>query len=368
MSNPLFEPNFYAVIPAGGVGSRLWPLSRMSSPKFLLDFTGSGRSLLQETVARLAGFLPAERVFVVTGSAHSHEVARQLPQLPEANLIVEPEPRESTAAIALAAAVIRASNPESVIGSFAADHVIRDQAGFESAVAAAAAQAEHGHIVAIGIEPTVATSAYGYIRVGALVGADASVAEVDGFVEKPSPALAAEYLASGNYLWNAGMFIARADRLLAAIELSEPELVRTVEQLATGWGAPETQAALPEAWSKIKKIAIDYSVAEPAAARGEMRVVRASFDWTDVGDFGALSDLSAPEPNGLKTLGDVRAISLDSTGLVVGEGGKVIAVSGLDGVIVVDTPDALLITTRDRAQTTKDAVAKLREMGHGDVL
>jgi mannose-1-phosphate guanylyltransferase len=366
VNNPSFEPNFYAVIPAGGVGSRLWPLSRVASPKFLQDFTDSGRSLLQETFARLAAFLPAERILVVTGAAHADEVARQLPQLPEANLLIEPSPRESTAAIALATSVALQRDADAIVGSFAADHVIIDQAGFESVVSVAAEQAQLGHIVAIGIEPTSATSAYGYIKCGETL--SESVCRVQSFVEKPSQAVAAEYLASGAYLWNAGMFIARAERLIGAIELTEPELVRAVEKLAAALSAGQHQAADTELWSSIKKVAIDYSVAEPAAARGEMRVVRASFDWTDVGDFASLSDLGDQTFDQVRTLGDVRVVSLDSTGLVVGSGGKVVVISGLDDVVVVDTPDALLITTREKAQTTKDAVANLREMGHDDVL
>ena len=366
MSNPLFEPKFYAVIPAGGVGSRLWPLSRLATPKFLQDFTGSGHSLLQETFDRLNKFVPAERILVVTGAVHSAEVSRQLPQLPEANLVIEPTPRESTAAIALATAVVALRDPDAIVGSFAADHVISDGASFESAVEVAAQQAKLGHIVAIGIEPTQATSAYGYIRVGEPV--SANVNQVVGFVEKPSQALAAEYLASGNYLWNAGMFISQADRLMGAIERTEPELVHTTEKLAAAHSAGQDLADHTELWSRLKKVAIDYSVAEPAAARGEMRVVRASFDWTDVGDFASLSELGNQSVEQVRTLGDVRVVSLDSTGLVVGSGGKVVVVSGLDDVVVVDTPDALLITTRTKAQTTKDAVAKLRELGHDDVL
>ena len=366
MTKPLFEPNFYAVVPAGGVGSRLWPLSRISSPKFLLDFTGSGRSLLQETFARLAGFLPPERIFVVTGSAHADAVARQLPKLAEANLIVEPEPRESTAAIALAAAIIRSENPDAIIGSFAADHVISDVSAFESTVATAVRRAKVGEIVTIGIEPTAPSSAFGYIKVGDELAP--GVARVDAFVEKPSRPVAEGYLASGEYLWNAGMFIARADRLLAAIELTEPELARTVEQLATGWRAAGGQVAQPELWSQLKRIAIDYSVAEPAAARSEMSVVRASFDWTDVGDFDSLAEFASVEGDGMTSLGDVRVVSIDATGLVVGSGGKTIAVAGLQDVVVVDTADALLITRRDNAQTTKEIVEALRRAGHDEVL
>ena len=366
-------PGFWAVVPAGGAGTRLWPLSRAAHPKFLLDLTGSGRSLLQTTVDRLEP-LTAERVVVVTGAAHADAVRAQLPGLGAEQVLAEPSPRDSMAAIGLAAAVIERRDPDAVIGSFAADHVIPDQGAFEAVISEAAAVARDGHLVTIGVEPTWPATGFGYIRAGdSLAGSPTALHAVE-FVEKPDAERAARYVASGEFRWNAGMFVVRATTLLDLLEQWHPELTRGLRAIA----ADPTR--LPEVWPSLTRIAIDHAVAEPAADAGRVVVVPAPFEWDDVGDFASLATLlpasTGGDPAGdggdgihdLRVLGDpADVIAIDAGGVVVPGGGRRIAIVGLDDVVVVDTPDALLVTTRARAQDVKAVVDALKAEGRADL-
>ena len=218
---------FYSVIPAGGIGSRLWSLSRADAPKFLHDLSGSGRSLLRDTWERLAPISGEQRVMVVTGRAHRAAVEQQIPELADVNVVLESEPRESSAAIGLAAAILERREPGVIIGSFAADHVITQSEAFRDTVVQAVNAADAGYIVTIGITPTEPSVGFGYILTGdALDIPGASTAMVvKRFVEKPDLGTAKKYLKSKKYLWNGGMFIARADKLLEQLGKAEPELL-----------------------------------------------------------------------------------------------------------------------------------------------
>ena len=372
---------FHSVIPAGGIGSRLWPLSRANAPKFLHDLTGSGHTLLQDTWDRLRPLAGEGRIMVVTGEAHSEAVLEQLPQLGSSNLILEPSPKDSTAAIALAAAVLMLREPDVIIGSFAADHVITSNTAFAAAVREAVAVAATDRIVTIGIEPTEPSVGFGYIKIGGELSVDRapSARGVDRFVEKPKLDLAKQYVASGEYLWNAGMFIAPASLILEILADTEPDLHSQILTLAkaivdgTDAGsdsvADSGAQAMAKIWPTLKKIAIDYSVAEPAAEAGRVAVVPASFGWHDVGDFAAIAELqSAGHKGGLSVLGEANVVSDSSSGILVSETKRLIALIGLEDVIVVDTEDALLITTKAHAQQVKNMVDKLKSTGHGDVL
>lgn len=362
-------PGFVAIVPAGGAGTRLWPLSRATRPKFLLDLTGSGRSLLQQTADRLAPLAGGGTV-VVTGVAHAAAVAAQLPQLAAADVLAEPSPRDSAAAIALAAAVVERRMPGAVVGSFAADHVVRDPAAFGAAVREAVATAREGWIVTVGIEPDRPSTAFGYIRSGApldVAGAPSALT-VESFVEKPDAGTAAGYLAGGGYRWNAGMFVARADVLLAELARHRPALAAGVAELADAWDTPRRAEVLDAVWPTLEKVAVDYAVAEPAAAAGRVAVVPAAFGWDDVGDFAALAAL-LPDGAGVRVLGDAcDVLGRDASGVAVPGSGRLLAVLGLDDVVVVDTPDAVLVTTRARAQDVKAVVDALRAAGRTDLL
>ena len=386
-------PAIHAIIPAGGAGTRLWPLSRRRRPKFLLDLTGAGRSLLQDTVERLAPL--AATTTVVTGAAHIAVVADQLPQVPRDNLLAEPSPRDSMAAIGLAAAVIaRRHGRGAVVGSFAADHTVADRTAFADAVRQAALLAEQGWVVTIGIEATGPSTAFGYIHAGDptdMPGAPDG-RRVLGFTEKPDADTAAAYLATGDYRWNAGMFVVRAGVLLDHLAELRPQLAAGIEDIAAAWDTPEREEVLAERWPALEKIAIDHAIAEPVAAAGGVATVPVSMGWNDVGGFDALIGLVAPRNEGPATgagvldningadgaeavdgsapeapRADVRAIGSDGA-LIASTSGRTVVLLGMPGAVVIDTPDALLVTTSEHAQDVKGVVDALSGAGREDLL
>ncbi|MFT4263058.1 MAG: mannose-1-phosphate guanylyltransferase [Nocardioides sp.] len=355
--------HFYAVIPAGGAGTRLWPLSRQAEPKFLRDLTGNGRSLLQETYDRLLP-LVGNRFLVVTGQAHVDAVLDQLPALRGGGVVAEPTPRDSMAAIGLAAAMLEQHDPDAVMGSFAADHVITHAKKFTEAVHTAVEVAHDGWLVTIGIQPTFPSAAYGYIRQTEPLEDHPGVFHVGEFVEKPSVEVAQGYLASGAFRWNAGMFVVRPTVLLDLLAESDPDFAQALRDLAA---KPEIDE---EAWGALPKIPLDNAVAEPAAAAGKVVVVPAGFGWDDVGDFDSLATLLdaalTVDNEGPTVLGDASLVrSINASGLVVPNSGRTIAVIGVEEIVVVDTPDAVLVTTRANAQDVKHLVANLKADGAG---
>jgi mannose-1-phosphate guanylyltransferase len=370
---------FHAVIPAGGVGTRLWPLSREGAPKFLHDLTGSGTTLIRSTYERLFP-LSGHAVMVVTGEAHGEAVLGQLPELKAADLVLEPEPKDSAAAIGLAAAILhardlaagRTGSAGTIMGSFAADHVIAPVSIFRNAVDQAVATAATGKIVTIGIKPTHPSTGFGYIRTGEKYHVtDAPDAHhVIEFVEKPGEQVAQEYVESGHYLWNAGMFVAPVSVLLEHLAAAEPELHAGLSEIAAAWGTPRQAETMARIWPRLPKTAIDYAVAEPAADAGDVAVIPGHFTWDDVGDFAAIARLNpAAQQENMTVLGTKpRVYSEDSSGVVVSETQRVVALIGVQDIVVVDTEDALLVTTTDHAQSVKQAVEALKEKGDSDVL
>jgi mannose-1-phosphate guanylyltransferase len=372
MANPRKPMDrFHAVIPAGGIGSRLWPLSRASAPKFLHDLTGSGQTLLQDTWDRVTPIGYPDRTMIVTGQAHEEAVKTQLPKLLANNLVIEASPKDSTAAIALAAAILARREPDVIIGSFAADHVITDSKAFQKAVAEAVELAAKDLIVVIGIEPTEPSVGFGYIKSGEAlqISGAPSALKVDKFVEKPKLERAKKYVESGKYLWNAGMFIAPAALLLRQLAKSEPELHAGILELAAAWDTDKKDQVIKKVWPTLKKVAIDYSIAEPAAEAGLVAVVPGKFSWHDVGDFAAIAELqSQGRKNNLAVLGSARVLSDSSSGILVSDTKRMIAVIGLEDVIIVDTPDALLVTNKENAQKVKALVDSLKATGHDEIL
>jgi mannose-1-phosphate guanylyltransferase len=364
---------FYSIIPAGGIGSRLWPLSRADAPKFLHDLTGSGSSLLRATWDRLAPIAGPDRVMVVTGRAHRAAVEAQIPELIDANVVLESEPKDSTAAIGLAAAILRLREPDVIIGSFAADHVIGDVRSFRKAVSQAVAAADAGYIATIGITPTEPAIGFGYIHCGDALdipGAPDALL-VESFVEKPDLATAKTYVEDDKHLWNGGMFVARADVLLTQIGESDPHLLAGLEELAAAWDDPKTRGPVVDRiWPGLTKIAIDYTVAEPAAKAGRLAVIPGHFDWDDVGDFASIAKLhSGGRSSDLAILGEnARVLADSSSGIVVSQTDRIISLIGVRDIVVVDTPDALLVTTSQNAQRVKSVVDALKLSGRSDVL
>lgn len=371
---------FWAIIPAGGSGTRLWPISRLSKPKFLHDITGSGKTLLQETYERILPLCGRDKILIVTSKKCIDAVKAQIRDLPACNIIPEEMGRDSATAIALGVMVVKEREQDAIIGSFAADHLIGSSGRFRRAVREGVRVAKRGKIVTIGIQPTFPSPAFGYIKVGEnlqIPNAE-SACEVLKFVEKPDKKRAAKYLATGEYLWNAGMFIAKASTLLNVLKENKPELHSGVSEIASALiqgKSPERQA-----WEGIEKIAIDYCVAEPAAERNMLAVIPGFFRWSDVGDFASLDRIHTQnlQDSGVVDLQNINIIShpdiqrkvigVKSSGIVVSQTKRVIALSGVEDIVVVDTPDALLITSRAQAQSVKEVVEELSKRGLEDVL
>lgn len=355
--------SFRAIVPAGGAGTRLWPLSRAGSPKFLHDLTGTGRTLLQATVDRLEPLTGPGGVVVVTGERHAPAVRAQL-DLPDAAVLTEPSPRDSMAAIGLAAAVLAEREGDVVVGSFAADHVISGD-GFADAVAQAVEAARAGYVTTVGIRATGPSTAFGYVRSGAPLGVAGApdARHVVGFTEKPDAETAAAYLATGEFSWNAGMFVVRAEVLLGHLERLHPTLHDGLRTIAAAWDTDRRAEVLERVWPGLVRIAIDHAIAEPVAAEGGVAVVPATFTWDDIGDFASLATLLPEAADGTRVLGDAaRVLTVGSPGATVVPGGeRLVAVLGIPDAVVVETPDALLVTTRDRAQDVKSLVDAVRE-------
>ena len=360
--------DLYAVIPAGGSGTRLWPLSRAGHPKFLHPLTGTEASLLQATVDRLAPLSGPDHLFVVTGVSHAAAVSRQLAQVPEQNILVEPSPRDSCAAIALAAAVIARRDPEAIMGSFAADHLIADGPAFIEVIRTAMRGAAQGLLMTLGITPTRPETGYGYVQCGGPVLAEGVLA-VEEFKEKPSYDVAEGYVKSGNYLWNAGMFVWRVDTFLNELARQQPQLHAGVSRIAQVWESPAREEVLGEVWPTLPRISVDYAVMEGAAAVGRVGTVPGDFGWNDVGDFHTLGEVLAADTAGnvvvgKESLAKPGVLLRDTEGLVVvPNSGRLVAALGIRDLIIVDTPDAVLVCPRDRAQDVKSIVDELKELG-----
>jgi mannose-1-phosphate guanylyltransferase len=353
----------YSTILAGGSGTRLWPLSRAGRPKFLHPLTGTDRSLLQATVDRLAPLSPAAQVYVVTGVAHAAAIASQLPQVPAANILAEPSPKDSCAAVSLASAVLARRDPDAIMAAFSADHLIGDQDRFTQAILHAADAARDGYLSTIGIRPAHAEVRFGYLKLGEDVTADAR--KVSEFKEKPSREVAAGYLESGQYLWNAGIFVFAVRTFLEELRRQRPQLSDGISRIADAWDSPARDEVLAQVWPGLEKISVDYGVFEAAAAEGKVATVPADVAWSDVGDFDSLAEsLPTDESGNLLITGDSLVVARDvKDSVIVSTTGKVIAIVGLDNVVVADTDDALLVCDRSRAQEVKQVVDELRSRG-----
>lgn len=351
--------SFWAVIPAGGSGTRLWPLSRAARPKFLLPLLGA-RSLIQQTADRLAGLAPPDQTLIVCGPAHAPGIARQLPGVPETNLVVEPQPRGSGPAISLAAALIARRDPDAIMGSFAADHEVGDQPAFSDAVRTAIEAARSDWLVTIGLTPSRPETGYGYIertdeRVVATAHGDAYRSA--RFVEKPDLVRATAYVESGRFVWNASMFIWRVQTFLEELARLQPDIYDGVSRIAAAWGTPQQERLTAEVWAKLPESTIDQGVMEHAE---RVAVVPAEMAWSDVGDWHGLGELIGQDDLGNSAGCDL--VSAGSSGNVVwSETGRVIALVGIEDVVVVDTPDALLVADRTKAQDVRHVVATLKE-------
>jgi mannose-1-phosphate guanylyltransferase len=353
----------YAVIMAGGGGTRLWPLSRTARPKPFLPLLGD-RTLLQATVSRLSPMLEPRDVFVVTDTRYASIVHEQVPEVPVANLLPEPMGRNTAAAVAYAAAAVDRPDDEVMI-VLPADQRITEEAAFREALAAAADRAARGDLVTLGISATRPETGYGYV----LATGDAETVatfdtyRVERFVEKPSPERAGELIASGRASWNAGIFVWRRDTVRDGMARHAPDIWEAIVS-AVAAGAGAVAAAYPS----IRATSIDYALLEPASAEGRVAVVPASVGWSDLGSWNALLDADG-DPDAVKTHGAGEVIAVGGgRSLVRAEGERLVVLVGMRDTVVVDTPDAVLVCAADAAQDVKQVVERLIAEGRTELL
>jgi len=351
MSNPI-----YALILAGGSGERFWPLSRRNRPKQLLRLV-SERTLLEETVARLEGFVPTERVLILTNIEQEKGVRDLLEGFPKQNIIAEPTKRDTAAAVALGAGWVAARDHSATMLAFPADHVIADRAAFQETMKTAAAAAEEtGALVTIGIKPTWACPGFGYIEQGEPVRlrSDGKIAvhRVVRFREKPNTDLAESFLRKGNFRWNAGMFVWSVPTVLSEFNRHAPELADFISQVRS---PKDLDKILHERFAKLPRISFDYAIMEKAE---HVLVVEASFDWDDVGSWQAVARYFKKDEHGNAANGALTALD-SSDNIIFNDGETTIALLGVHNLIVVRTGDAILICHRHQAEKIKNLVGTL---------
>lgn len=344
----------HAVIMAGGSGTRFWPLSRKALPKQFLAL-GTDKPLITETAARLRGLCKPTDTWVVCGKAHAPLVKKFVKGMKASHVLVEPVARNTAPAIALAAAHVHAEDPEGLLVVLPSDHHIAQPAAFRDVLQQAAKVARGGHIVTVGIRPTRPETGYGYIRVGASLGGGPA-REVAAFVEKPALEVAKLYLQSGDYLWNGGIFVFRADVMLQALAQHMPELARGLTAVRAAVGTKQYEKVLAQEFPKMPSQSIDYGVMEKAS---HVAVVPGDFGWSDVGSFAAIPEVRPLDDHGNVVSGK-GAIALECEGSVVVAAGRPLAVVGMKDVVVVDAGDAVLVVPKDRCQDVRKAVEALK--------
>lgn len=347
----------YALVLAGGSGTRLWPYSRSDKPKQFLRLCGE-ETMLQQTVSRILPLVPLERIYIATGTAYTELVAEQLPGLPRENILAEPSGRGTAPCIGWAALHLRRRDPEAVMAVLSADHAIERGDLFCEVLQAGEKLADQGMLVTLGITPNEPSTGYGYIKRGEALDMP-NAHRVAAFVEKPNAAVAQQYLDSGEYMWNAGMFVWRADRILEELAAHRPGVAEALHVIEGAIGTSHERRVLESVWDSIENVAIDVAVMERTA---DAAVLPADLGWSDVGDWAALAETLPRDEIGNAVVG--KHVGLDTRDTLIYGNGRVIATIGLEDLVVVDTHDVLLICPRERVQDVKALVAQVRKQ-HG---
>ena len=349
--------NYFAVIMAGGGGTRLWPLSKKSRPKQLLSFNNE-KSLFALAVERLEGQFRSENIFVVTIAEQVPALLEQAPFLSREQFIIEPQPKGTASVIGLAAINLMKKDPDAVMAVLTADHIIENLDLFHSLLAAALPLAEQNHLITLGIKPTYPATGYGYIKAGKKFDSTESFC-AEKFVEKPNEKLASQYIQDGNYFWNSGMFIWRAERILKEFGMQMPDLNEKLDQISALIEKPGFEKEFNDIWASIKPQTIDYGIMENAT--GVLLLKAENLKWNDVGSWDSLYDFLPADTSG-NVIKNSQSIIIDSKDvLILNENDKkIIAVIGLQDVVIIETENALLICKKGETQRVKEIVEELK--------
>jgi mannose-1-phosphate guanylyltransferase len=357
--------SFYPVILAGGSGTRFWPRSRRKRAKQVLALDGK-QTMIQKTVDRLLPLGTEKDFWVITNEFVAEEIQRQLPAIPPRQVVVEPEPRNTAPAIGLAAFLLEKLAPESIIGMFPADHVIADEKKFRKVLQRAIDIAgREDHIVVMGVQPTRAESGYGYIETGEKI--ESELFRVKRFTEKPNQQRAEEFVAAGNYYWNGGIFVWSARTLTRALREHLSETAPYLEQIAAAWGTRDFDKTFTQLYPKCENISIDFAVLEPRSAKGEhssnLFCLKADFGWNDLGSWAALYEHHAAlqKEQEKNVMHSKNAYTANATGNYIYAPDKFVATVGVHNLVVVETEDAILVTTREHSQDVGKIVKYLNE-------
>ena len=370
---------FAAVILAGGSGTRFWPRSRKAQPKQVLSLDGD-RTMIQNTVERVKPVVSDGQVWIITNDLLAETIAKQLPDVTAKHILREPAARNTAPACGLAAFLLERRSPDAVLGVFPSDHTIGDVARFRRVVRAGAALARRtAAIVVLGVSPSRPETGYGYIELGAAIdpivegGESIPVRRVHRFTEKPDKAKAKRFLRSGNYAWNSGMFLWTAKTLVDAMREHQPKIAELLEKIAEAWGTPKFDKVFAELYPQCESISIDYAVLEPRSAKGEGRselyCLPGDFAWSDLGSWAALHEHVAErtESHNANVFETEHHVEIASTGCYVFSPNKTVALVGVKDLVVVETDDAILITTREGSQDVGKVVAELKNTGRHDL-
>ena len=357
----------HAVIMAGGAGTRFWPASRSDRPKQLLKLVGD-QTMVQATVARLGDMVPADRILVVTNARLAAAIKGQLPELPTGSVLGEPCKRDTAPCIGLAAIQIAQSDPDATMIVMPSDHVIHPPESFRSALryAAELVDSQPDRLVTFGIKPTYAAETFGYIERGPLIdeGSAAAAFQVRQFREKPKADVARQYVDSGDFYWNSGIFVWRADTIMRELAQREPQMVQHLQAIAASIGKPDFPEVLEREFTAIRGKSIDYAVMEHAS---DVVVIEAPFEWDDVGSWQAIARLRGIDQDGNTV--DGRHLAIDTRGSIVRTNGNHLVVTvGLEERIVAHTDDATLVASKDHEESIRDVVKQLEEKGWNEFL
>lgn len=354
--------NHYIIILAGGGGTRLWPKSRVRKPKQFLKI-GTKQTLLGETFKRVKDLVPVENILIVTSEDHATETQNQLPGLPPENILAEPVPRGTAAAIGLALINIHKRNPDAIVVSLASDHLIKKSKEFQAVLTAAFAAAERGdYLVVIGIPPTRPDTGLGYIHVAKKLFEEnkKAVFSVESFTEKPDFATAQAFLATKEYFWNASYFAASCKTFLASFKEYLPSYFRGLKEVEIEMGKETEKEVTRRIWESLEDVAIDYGIMEKAK---NLVMIPGDFGWSDIGNWAIIHEMSEPALEGNVIIGDEEGkhIALDTKGCLIHSNGRLIATIGLKDLVIVDTLDAILICPKDKVQEVKKIVEILKK-------